>query len=48
MAVAVQSCAVSLRLVLPNRGGQTVALSHQSATEASNCATGDFEKIGIL
>ena len=30
------------------RGGQTVALSHQSATEASHCATGGFEKKGIL
>ena len=28
------------------RGGQTVALSHQSATGTSNCATGGYEKMG--
>ena len=30
------------------RGGQTVALSHKSATETSNCATEGFENMGIL
>ena len=29
-----------------SRGGQTVALLHLSATEASYCATGSFEKNG--
>ena len=28
----------------PNRGGQPVALSHENATGASKCATGDFAK----
>ena len=30
------------------RGGQPVALSHQNATEPSNCATGGIEKIGEM
>ena len=30
-----------------SRGGQPVALSHENATEASNCATGGCNKMGL-